>query len=32
LNPMGMAIEDIACAQAIYEAAMSWGIGRQLAL
>jgi ornithine cyclodeaminase len=32
LNPMGMAIEDIACAQAIYEAALEKGAGTWLTL
>jgi N-[(2S)-2-amino-2-carboxyethyl]-L-glutamate dehydrogenase len=32
LNPMGMAVEDIACAHAIYEAAVATGVGTWLTL
>jgi N-[(2S)-2-amino-2-carboxyethyl]-L-glutamate dehydrogenase len=32
LNPMGMAIEDMACAQSIYEKALTTGIGLRLNL
>jgi ornithine cyclodeaminase len=32
LNPMGMAIEDVACAQAVYLRALEGGIGRWLSL
>ncbi|GGE06553.1 2,3-diaminopropionate biosynthesis protein SbnB [Marinithermofilum abyssi] len=32
LNPMGMAVEDISCAQAIYERALMQGKGTQLSL
>ena len=32
LNPMGMAIEDMACAQAIYQKALAQGIGTWLSL
>jgi N-[(2S)-2-amino-2-carboxyethyl]-L-glutamate dehydrogenase len=32
LNPMGMAVEDISCAQAIYERALKQGKGTQLSL
>jgi ornithine cyclodeaminase len=32
LNPMGMAVEDIACAQTIYEIAVERGVGQQLDL
>lgn len=31
LNPMGMAIEDIACARAVYDAAIAEGVGTWLA-
>jgi N-[(2S)-2-amino-2-carboxyethyl]-L-glutamate dehydrogenase len=32
LNPMGMAIEDIACAQALYQQAIARGVGTKLNL
>lgn len=32
LNPMGMAIEDIACAQQLYQAALAQGVGTRLPL
>lgn len=32
LNPMGMAIEDVACAQGIYQKALAAGIGSRLSL
>ena len=32
LNPMGMAIEDIACARAFYEKALDGGVGTRLSL
>ena len=32
LNPMGMAVEDVACAQAVYQAALERGIGTWLTL
>lgn len=32
LNPMGMAIEDVACAQAVYHAALHEGVGAWLSL
>lgn len=31
-NPMGMAIADIACAQAVYHAALHEGVGRRMSL
>jgi ornithine cyclodeaminase len=32
LNPMGMAIEDVACAAAVYRRALERGIGTWLTL
>jgi N-[(2S)-2-amino-2-carboxyethyl]-L-glutamate dehydrogenase len=32
LNPMGMAVEDIACAQAVYQAALDAGVGTWMPL
>ncbi len=31
-NPMGLAIEDLACAVALYRRAMRYGLGRRLSL
>lgn len=32
LNPMGMAVEDIACAQRLYQKALDQGVGKRLSL